>query len=112
MKTYLVVADVLDEDSYAAVKEDVGSALMAVKFTAGESPRKAAIQKWMAKNWLEMVNLYGKEGRVLLQNCQSSWLDEWATNAGIQATRFEDYLSQRIRNFAMPYVYTFVISCS
>ncbi|KIM95632.1 hypothetical protein OIDMADRAFT_133633 [Oidiodendron maius Zn] len=75
---------------------------MAVKFTAGESPRKATIQKWMAKNCLEMVNLYGKEGRVLLQNCQSSWLDEWATDAGIQATRFEDYLSQSIRNFAIP----------
>lgn len=79
---------------------------MGENVTAGESTGKAAIQKWMAKNSLEIVNLYGKEGRALLRGCQSSWLDEWETDAGIRASSFEDYLSRRIKNFGMPYVYT------
>ncbi|KFZ21954.1 hypothetical protein V502_02902 [Pseudogymnoascus sp. VKM F-4520 (FW-2644)] len=102
METGTLFDDILEDDSYAAVKEDVGNALMGVKFTAGESPGKAAIQKWMAKNFLGIVNLYGKEGRALLRSCQSSWLGELETDAGIRASSFEDYLSRRIQNFSMP----------
>lgn len=94
--------DIIEDGSDATAKEDVGNAIMRVNLAARRSPRKVAIQKWMAKTSLEVVNLYGKEGRVLLERCQSSLRDTWATEVEIKATKFEDYLSQRIRNFSMP----------
>lgn len=111
MGNLLFTADVI-EGSSIAVKNDVGSALKTVTSTAGESPRSRAMQKWITKAILESVSLYGKEGRVLLQSFQASWLDIWATDAGERATNFEDYVSQRVRNFGLPYVHTFVTSYS
>lgn len=95
----LIQADIMDADSCAAIKDDVTKAVM---FTAGTSTRKVAIQKWIANNFLEFVNLYGKEGRVLLQSCQAGWTDMCKTDAEKRAPIFEDYITQRVRNFALP----------
>ncbi|OBT63401.1 hypothetical protein VE03_07123 [Pseudogymnoascus sp. 23342-1-I1] len=104
VETGTLLDDVMEDDSNAAAKQDVGNALMGVKLPARMSPRKAAIQKWMAKTFLGVVNIYGKEGQVFLERCQSSLRDTWATETDVEikATKFEDYLSQRIRNFSMP----------
>lgn len=95
----LISADLMDDSSFAGMKDDVTKAVM---FTAGASTRKVTIQKWIAKNFLELVNLYGKEGRVLLHSCQAGWLDMCTTDVEKRATIFEDYISQRVRNFALP----------
>ncbi|KFY96141.1 hypothetical protein V498_02873 [Pseudogymnoascus sp. VKM F-4517 (FW-2822)] len=104
VETGTILDDILDDDSYAALKEDVGNALMGVKFVAGDSPLKTAIEKWVAIFFLEMVGRYGKEGRILLRSCQSGWLGELETTAagGGKASSYEDYLTRRIHNFAMP----------
>ncbi|KFX89132.1 hypothetical protein O988_08748 [Pseudogymnoascus sp. VKM F-3808] len=104
VETAALLDDVLEDDSNAKAKQDFGDALMGAKLPAITSPRKAAMQKWAAKSSLEVVTIYGKEGRVLLERCQSSFQDQWATETDVEikATKFEDYLSQRIRNFAMP----------
>jgi hypothetical protein len=97
----------MEDDSDSIAKHDLGNALNGVKLPARTSHRKSAVEKSMAKTFLEVANIYGKEGRVLLERCQSSIRDTWATEAGaeIKATKFEDYLLQRIRNFSVPYVY-------
>jgi hypothetical protein len=81
------------------MKDSVKNAVM---FTAESSNRKLAIQKWMAKYFLELVNLYGKEGRVLLHSLQASWSDMCIADTEKRATVFEDYISERIRNIALP----------
>ncbi|OBT87521.1 hypothetical protein VE02_03757 [Pseudogymnoascus sp. 03VT05] len=102
VETGALLDDIIEDDPNPTAKEDLGNAIIRVNLAARGSPRKAAIQKWMAKTSLEVVSLYGKEGRILLERCQSSLRDTWATEVEIKATKFEDYMSQRIRNFSMP----------
>jgi hypothetical protein len=98
---YKFTADVIDGDSCASLKEDMGRVLKAGNFNAKESTRGVAMQKWMTNKLLETINLYGKEGRVLFQNCQRGWLDMWDTSTEKRATTFEDYISQRVRNYSL-----------
>lgn len=103
----MFTADIIDNEPGAAIKEDVGTVLNAGYLAAGESNRRDAMEQWITNNLLEVVTLYGKEGRVLLQGCQRSWLDMWESTDGKRAVTFEDYLSQRIRGYGTSYVHTF-----
>ncbi|KFY09763.1 hypothetical protein V491_07989 [Pseudogymnoascus sp. VKM F-3775] len=87
VETGTLLDDIIEDDSNAIAKEDVGNVTMRANLADRTSPRKAAIQKWMAKTFLEAVNLYGKEGRVLLERCQSSLRDTRVTELEVKATK-------------------------
>ena len=74
------------------------------KWTTVESPKAIAIKKCIAKNLLELIETYGKEGRALARKGRVGGMDVMTIPIAKRATTFDDYVTQRVLNAGAGYV--------